>query len=396
MLHSLQLRQLEIAKYLISKGASIHGNTYEHTDERGFNAFHYAAFFDDAQLLALLLKQHPVNCMLSHLHPMEQVVNDLGTPLQVAVREGKGSIAAMLIESGAPLSNNHSSEMPEHLLCLAAFHENPSLAQLLIEQGANVNARNADLKTPCMIAASQNNPMTLQKFIAHGGDLQLRSRHGWQAMHYAAYSQALPIMTSLSTEYGCGLGDLTTYGVPAWMICEDRRFDISYILNSSVHDLTVVTVRDGGIFHCLIDYFRHSSNIIKMIARRLPKDSIYGLINHHSPLIDSPLYMATLAGNFDVMPALLDAGAEIDLEGGEEGTPLMAACTAGRLSAVKLLLQRGASMCYTKEGRRVSALHAARYDARMTKYLLVGRFTDHAKLLTAKGLVSEESTLFKQ
>ncbi|KAF2260869.1 hypothetical protein CC78DRAFT_428018, partial [Lojkania enalia] len=41
---------------------------------------------------------------------------------------------------------------------------------------------------------------------------------------------------------------------------------------------------------------------------------------------------------------LLDASAIIELEGGPFGTPLMGACQAGNLEAVKLLVHRGAAI----------------------------------------------------
>jgi ankyrin repeat protein len=73
----------------------------------------------------------------------------------------------------------------------------------------------------------------------------------------------------------------------------------------------------------------------------------------------------------------LDAGAELELEGGELGTPFMAACDAGRLEAVKLMVRRGAAISdVNKNGKVVSGLVAARHHPSMIQRLLVSRFTE--------------------
>ena len=48
-----------------------------------------------------------------------------------------------------------------------------------------------------------------------------------------------------------------------------------------------------------------------------------------------------------VISLLLDAGAELEIEGGPYSTPLMGACAVGRLEAVKLLVRKGAKILTT-------------------------------------------------
>ena len=79
---------------------------------------------------------------------------------------------------------------------------------------------------------------------------------------------------------------------------------------------------------------------------------------------------------------LLEAGAQLEQEGGEHGTPLMGACAAGRLAAVKVLVSKSAKISYEKEGQIFSALRAAKHFPEITRWLLVGRFTEGRRLLT--------------
>ncbi|KAL9040452.1 MAG: hypothetical protein Q9180_001899 [Flavoplaca navasiana] len=70
------------------------------------------------------------------------------------------------------------------------------------------------------------------------------------------------------------------------------------------------------------------------------------------------LYLACRSGSLDMVQLLLDAGANVDAQGGPLGTALHAACFDNYGSVVRLLLQRGASI-NTPNGKYQSALQAA-------------------------------------
>ena len=84
------------------------------------------------------------------------------------------------------------------------------------------------------------------------------------------------------------------------------------------------------------------------------------------------------------MDLLLDAGAQLEEEGGEHGTPLFGACAAGRLAVVTQLIAKGARAAYTKDGQIFSAINCANYFPEITRWLLVGRFIEGSgsRLLT--------------
>ena len=91
---------------------------------------------------------------------------------------------------------------------------------------------------------------------------------------------------------------------------------------------------------------------------------------------------------------LLGAGAQVELEGGDHGTPPMGACAAGRLTAVKILVSKGANISYKKEGETVSALDAAKHFPDVKRWLLVGRYIEGPRLLTKDDRLSETPKTF--
>ncbi|SPO01932.1 uncharacterized protein DNG_04605, partial [Cephalotrichum gorgonifer] len=77
---------------------------------------------------------------------------------------------------------------------------------------------------------------------------------------------------------------------------------------------------------------------------------------------------------------LVRHGADINLERSTEGTPLLTACSRGRLEAVKMLVGYGASVTYKCNGKVRSGVAAAARFPEIQRWLLVGRYTERRAL----------------
>ncbi len=115
---------------------------------------------------------------------------------------------------------------------------------------------------------------------------------------------------------------------------------------------------------------------VEGLLRRVPKDLAASLLAHRALMGGTPLYAAATSSSEVVIDMLFDAGADVELEGGDHGTPLMGACAAGRLEVVKALVRKGASTSYRKDGKLFSALSTARLHPNVIRWLLVGRFME--------------------
>ena len=265
---------------------------------------------------------------------------------------------------------------------------------LLISSGANVNARDEALSTPSMDAAENGRMAPVQALIKGGADLTLQDCMGFTALHHATFnapcvatwndpasSESLDVIILLTHKTkGMNIYADTKIGFSIfmcsyWAYPPYQSFLFNLAPNPSVYEPrlnNIVTATVGT----------NNPIDLKRLLRRLPRSLIPRLLAHRARIGGTPLYAAATYPSVKVIDMLLDAGADLDLVGGDDGTPLMGACATGRLGVVKILVRKGARTSYTaEEGNVVSVLDAARLHPKITRWLLVGRFAEGPLLI---------------
>lgn len=92
-----------------------------------------------------------------------------GTPLQLAISEGKKSVISWLISQGVNLNDEGSPSM-----VIAAQHGSPELLSILLTHGADINAISKPIGKSALKAAIYANNIDLVKWvIANGYDLKV-------------------------------------------------------------------------------------------------------------------------------------------------------------------------------------------------------------------------------
>ena len=299
-------------------------------------------------------------------------------PLQIAASRGYAHITRMLLQYGASVDcGDGNLRTPLHY---AAGHGQTSMVQLLLDAGANPNVVDSFLKTPCMDASLHGHVDLVRVLIKGGADVQLRSQIGETALQFAANNGAKDVFVLLMTGSDLCAEDVIGHSALWKVIRQTWAFPISFLLNlappSEAYEYQRYTLLNAAIAN-------RTTTEVKMLLRRLPTGLLPSLLDHRD-IDGTPLHFAALLSKVDTMKLLLDAGAHLELEGSEHGTPLMAACATGRLAAVKLLVARGARTSYVKNGEVYSAFTAAKYHPPVRRWLLVGRFQEGPRLLTYK------------
>ena len=310
------------------------------------------------------------------------------TPLMIAAALGEVDIARSLIEHGASVDGMVKD--PNTPLHFAAFEGKAQVVELLISFGANLNARNALLWTPCMSAALDGCLASVQALANAGADLTLKDVDGEMAVHYAALrtfdadSSACSAILEVIVFLAHKMQDLLFFAeskeghsiitISGWAYPPYQSFLLNLAPNPSVYE-----PRQSNIISATV--MTNTPIDLKRLLRRLPRPLIPTLLAHEDRILGTPLYSAAIHPSENVIDMLLDAGADLELVGGDHGTPLMGACAAGRLEMVKALVGRGARTSYTEDGNVFSALSMAKLHPKITRWLLVGRFAEGPLLL---------------
>ena len=235
-------------------------------------ALHYAASCGMHEIATFLIVEH------------SQDVNARGfvrkeTPLHVAVRRGHIEVARVLLEHGADTEarDNHGRTP----LLRASRDGHIELARVLLKHGANTEARDKENSSPLDNATEGGHVEFAQILLDHGADVNARDKEGTTSLHWASAM---------------------------------RQTEVALVLIRRGADLEARTKRNETLLH--------------------------------------------VAEGEEVTRLLLEQGADANALGDENGTPLHAASKMGRVGPARILLEHGANP-NARDANDATPLHLA-------------------------------------
>ena len=152
-----------------------------------------------------------VGTLLAENPALSRNAVDNVTPLLLAIYHGKRDVAQLLVDRGAPVSFGEACALGDEArvrqllkadpaalrsrtadgfpgLGMAIFFGNGALARWLIEQGADVNApaENAQRVAPVHAAAASRDRETMRMLLERGADPNAKQQMDYTALHGAA------------------------------------------------------------------------------------------------------------------------------------------------------------------------------------------------------------------
>ncbi|QYS98726.1 ANK_REP_REGION domain-containing protein [Trichoderma simmonsii] len=137
-------------------------------------AIHLAAHFSLEEAMKVLLNVFDVDLK----------AYDDWTPLMVAAIWGKISMVELLLAEGADIEARDSGGRTA--LSLAVFRRRKGVVDLLISHGAKVNFHDGNGSTPLLTAIDREDKAMVQLLLARGADIELKSKNGEAPAAYAA------------------------------------------------------------------------------------------------------------------------------------------------------------------------------------------------------------------
>jgi len=183
---SQSTRSRAVVKLLLARGARV--------DVRNKNRqtpLHVASQHVNHNNMELLLKSGAV---------VDEQDNDKMTPLLLASQSPRsGSAAWLLLNNGASVKvQNSHGQTPLHL---ASENNFPDVVELMLQLGAEVNARDNDDMTPllCCATGPYRSSAVGQLLLENGASVHDRNRHGQTPLHLASENNYPEIVALLLT-----------------------------------------------------------------------------------------------------------------------------------------------------------------------------------------------------
>lgn len=195
--------------------------------------------------------------------------------------------AALLVKAGANVNAANQFGVPP--LALASTNGNAALVRLLLEAGADANATTKGAETPLMLAARAGNVDAVKALLVRGAKHDARESHGQTALMWAAAEGHASVMRAL-IEAGADINATLSSGfTPFFFAVREGRIDAVRLLLEKGIDVNAPIRRpdrpgEGNV------------NPNYVLYRPIPRGT-------------SPLMLAIQNGHFELAIALVDAGA---------------------------------------------------------------------------------------
>ncbi|KAJ6563613.1 ankyrin repeat-containing domain protein [Mycena vulgaris] len=366
LLHNASLEgNLDVVRILVESGAHVDASEGEYD-----SALQAASARGHEEIISLLLKHGADINFGGRRH---------GTALQVAVFLRIKESICLLIQAGADLSIDCGQLGYGTPLYAAAIQGNTEGLQLLLENGATVNAANATndyYGTALSAAVGRGHNAAAHALIEHGADVNAKVGQDHSVLQ-AAIDKGNVVIARLLIEHGADINAEGCSGPALYMASHRGSSEVVRLLLE--HGAEVNTTRGdfptalyAAVLKGFIDIVRllveHGADtnatgqfgLALDVAIARGHDAIASLLFEHGVDVNSSghaLYIASRRGSYELVRLLLEHGAEVNMKGDSFPTALYAAVSEGHSDICRLLIEHGADTNVT--GPAGSALEAA-------------------------------------
>ncbi len=334
-----------LAKYLIRTRPRDLGatDTYDRT------AMHIAAFKSDFDVVQMLVDTAHITVGFRD--------NQGCTPLHYAMHDGDqesqedvSRCVELLLERGADVeARNNRGSTPLHL---AASNMSEKIVRLLIRNGAKINLQNNKNQTALHKASRHGHLDIVRLLLDHKADIDLQDNHGSTPLHLAIYHMSREAV-QLFLDHAA---DVTLRN-------DKGQAVLHQALQRGHPDIIQLILSGANVDADAVD--NDGSTPLYLAASEAEVLSGAQLLLDHGANIDlrnktgqTALHLASQRGRLDFMELLLNRGAMVDVPDNDGFTPLHLAISKMERRATELLLKNGANIDL-QNNKRQTALHLA-------------------------------------
>lgn len=274
-----------------------------------------------------------------------------------ASQEGNKEEVQKLLAEGAKVDDQKESGLTA--LIGASLQGNEEVVKILIANGADVNHQMRDGNTALILASQNGHIATVSVLLENGANVNLSENNGLTALYQASQRGDTKVVKML-LEKGAEVNHQRDGGMtPLIRASQEGHTEVVKILLQN--GAKVNYQMDDGVTPLIQASLLGHTEVVKILLENgadvnHQRDSLVKILldagairnkDDHSRDRDSgvtSLFLASQAGHTEVVKALLEKGARVDLPSSNNWMPLHAASQNGHEAVVKLLIQSGANV----------------------------------------------------
>ena len=328
---------------------------------------HYAAFCGMHDVAKFLVVEHSQDVNARGFDEKE-------TPLHVASRRGHVDVARLLLEHGADVNARDNVEFSP--LLLASREGYAKLARILLEHGADAEARDDDKRTPLFLAVEGGHVEVARILLEHSADMEAREMNDMSPLEHASIIGNVEIVRLL-LEHG---GDARSED-------ENRDTPLHFASANGKHAVVQMLLEHG------VDANAQNTSSRTPLHRAKGGETARLLLEHGADAnalcnqSRTPLHHAAEYGRLEVARILLERGVDPNTRDANNATPLHLASSSQfrekglhQVDFVRLLLRYNSDIHAQDDKGRTAFMRAkAKGDRDTMRLLLEHGANDHRK-----------------
>lgn len=323
----------------------------------------------DANALFTAIEKEDVSAVTAALDAGSDVnsVNDTGaSALFAAVQKQSYEISRTLVSRGAAVDYVNEQNIGATPLMMAVAYDRLPIVNMLIENGADVNLIDANGDPAINWAAYYGYTSQAERLlragarvdrVGHGNPREIAMRRGHQPfvdLMARAADIKLPspdvalLVDAIKAESLEGIEDALAVGASANAVDFSGRPVLALAARTGNINIVNLLIGSGADvdavdeigFSALMEAARDGK--IEVAKQLIAKGADVNRRAKENALFLTPMHMAALSGNADMVQLLADAGAALDPLGRDKGTPLTWGLGEGKMETTYRLLGLGA------------------------------------------------------
>ncbi|WP_353277467.1 ankyrin repeat domain-containing protein [Wolbachia endosymbiont (group B) of Villa cingulata] len=359
-------------------------------------------------------KNETVNILVEYEDDLVNVADKNGEfPLHLAAKTGYVDIISCLLNNKADLNARDNYDLtPLHWA--AQYNNTKAIERLAAEKGTDLDIRNNDGRAPLHLAAQYNSSDAINCLAALGANLNIQDNSGWTPLHLAVKGKNLGAVKSFVAEEKADLNIRDNDGFTPlhWAAKDNYLSAIKYLAEKGVKlDIRANDGRTplhlaviGNLFY-VIKYLaalgadlniqdNSGWTCLHLAVQGGNLDAVKFLaaekminLNIRGENGMAPLHLATQGGNLDIVKPLVENGADVNARDNSPwygGIPLNYAAISGHLDIIVYLVEKRAKV-NAKDISNTTPLHCAAASTQ-SSLPIVKCLVEHGANVNARGM----------